>query len=58
MKKQITDALLNIHKSAEWGPKLREWNIQEFASVDDSLYNLETEIMDLVKGLSLSNAYY
>ncbi|XP_048761568.2 uncharacterized protein LOC125670435 [Ostrea edulis] len=58
MKKQISDALLNIHKSAEWGPKIREWNIQEFVGVDDSLYNLETEIMDLVKGLSLSNVYY
>lgn len=57
-KKQISDALLRMHKLPEWRSQMNECNIQNFAETDESLYNLETGLMDVVKGLSLSNVYY
>ena len=58
MKKQISEALLGMHKLPAWSEKLEEWNIQQFTQVDESLYDLETNLMDVVKGLSLNSVYY
>ncbi|XP_022341000.2 putative ABC transporter phosphonate/phosphite binding protein PhnD2 [Crassostrea virginica] len=58
LKKQISEALLGMHKLPAWSEKLEEWNIQQFTQVDESLYDLETNLMDVVKGLSLNSVYY
>lgn len=58
LKKQISEALLGMHKLPEWQPQLVEWNIERYTKIDDSLYDLETSLMDLCKGLSLSSVYY
>lgn len=47
-----------MHKLPAWSEKLEEWNIQQFTQVDESLYDLETNLMDVVKGLSLNSVYY
>lgn len=58
VKKQISEALLGMHELPEWQPQLEEWNIERYTKIDDSLYDLETSLMDLCKGLSLSSVYY
>lgn len=58
LKKKISEALLGMHKLPEWQPQLEEWNIERYTKIDDSLYDLETSLMDLCKGLSLSSVYY
>jgi len=58
LKKQITDALLDIHNKPTWMNKLREYNIQRFTPVDMSFYDLEVNLLESVKDLKLSAAYY
>lgn len=58
VKKKISEALLGMHKLPEWQPQLEECNIERYTEIDDSLYDLETSLMELCKGLSLSSVYY
>lgn len=58
LKKQITDALLDLHNKPEWFGKLRDFRIQKFAPVDMSFYNMETKLSESVEGLQISSAYY
>lgn len=58
LKKKISEALLGMHKLPEWQPQLEEYNIERYTEIDDSLYDLETSLMELCKGLSLSSVYY
>lgn len=58
LKKQITDALLDIHNKPTWMNKLREYNIQRFTPVDMSFYDLEVNLLESVKDLKLAAAYY
>jgi ABC-type phosphate/phosphonate transport system substrate-binding protein len=58
LKKQITDALLDIHNKPRWMNKLREYNIERFTPVDMSFYDLEVNLLESVKDLKLSAAYY
>lgn len=58
LKKKISEALLGMHKLPEWQPQLEECNIERYTEIDDSLYDLETSLMELCKGLSLSSVYY
>lgn len=47
-----------MHEDSEWHAKMAENNVQQFVPVDDSLYDMEADIKSLVKGLSISPAYY
>ena len=47
-----------MHKNPEWQMKMTDNNVQCFVPISDSFYDMEKSIMDLVKGLSLSTAYY
>ena len=58
LKKQITDALLDIHNKPRWMNKLGEYNIERFTPVDMSFYDLEVNLLESVKDLKLSAAYY
>ncbi|ESO97728.1 hypothetical protein LOTGIDRAFT_208867 [Lottia gigantea] len=58
LKDQITKGLLEINKKPEWKEKLLELGVNGYIPIDSSLYNLETELVDLVKGLSIVAAYY
>ncbi|KAK3083643.1 hypothetical protein FSP39_000684 [Pinctada imbricata] len=57
-QEKITAALLCMHKDPEWYSKMAENNVQQFVSIDESLYDMEADIKTLVKGLSISPAYY
>ncbi|XP_067651299.1 probable phosphite transport system-binding protein PtxB [Haliotis asinina] len=58
MKGKITNAFLEVSKSTEWSERFRSVNILGYTPIDMSLYNRETEIVDLVKNMSISAAYY
>lgn len=58
LKKQITDALLDIHNKPEWILKLHKYNLTKFSPVDLSFYDMEVQLMEAVKNLKLSVAYY
>ncbi|XP_046380525.2 uncharacterized protein LOC124151886 [Haliotis rufescens] len=58
MKEKITNALLDVSKSPEWSEKFLSVNILGYSPIDMSLYNRETEIVDLVKNMSISPAFY
>ena len=58
LKKQITDALLNMHNKPKWNPRLQGFNISEFIPIDMNLYDIVGELNDAVHGMSLSSTYY
>ncbi|XP_046546591.1 uncharacterized protein LOC124256660 [Haliotis rubra] len=58
MKEKITNAFLEVSKSKEWSEKFRSVNILGYTPVDMMLYNRETEIVDQVKNMTISAAYY
>ena len=58
LKKQITDALLNMHNNPKWKPRLQGFNISEFVPIDMNLYDIVGELSDAVHGMSLSSTYY
>lgn len=58
MKQRITKLLLEMHSKPDWGCKLHTFGITKYVTVDESLYDLETEIKDLVRGQTINPAYY
>ncbi|XP_025089947.1 uncharacterized protein LOC112561596 isoform X2 [Pomacea canaliculata] len=58
LKEKITHLLLSVDKSPDWGPQLQSFGISGYTRIDSSLYDLETLIQDLVKGLTINPAYY
>lgn len=57
-KKQITEALLSMHTKPKWGDQLHHFGITQYTTVDESLYDMETGIKDLVRDQSITPAYY
>ena len=45
-------------KNPKWASKLRELFISNIISTDMSLYNVEKEIHENIKGLTMNPAYY
>ncbi|KAK7460783.1 hypothetical protein BaRGS_00038804 [Batillaria attramentaria] len=58
LKEQITKALLAMHTKSEWMHRLQSFGVTKFTQIDESLYELEHEINELVKGLTIAPAYY
>ncbi|KAK6184478.1 hypothetical protein SNE40_006946 [Patella caerulea] len=58
VKDKITQALIDMNKNPKWRAKLLAEGVSGYVSIDMSLFDIETEIRDLVKGLSIAAAYY
>lgn len=58
MKTSIVKALLAMPKNPKWASKLSELYISNLISIDMSLYNVEKEIHENIKGLTMNPAYY
>ncbi|XP_069135816.1 uncharacterized protein [Argopecten irradians] len=58
MKEKITKALIDMSSKKEWLDKLRAFGITGFKPVDMTVFLKEKELMESVKKLSITAAYY
>ncbi|KAJ8311993.1 hypothetical protein KUTeg_009366 [Tegillarca granosa] len=58
LKNQIQTALLKMHTLPEWKARLNRCSIERFTEIDISLYNVEKELKEFVKGQSIASAAY
>lgn len=47
-----------MSKSGKWSKKLQSFGISEFVSIDQSLYDMEKDLISSVGKLSMSSTYY
>ncbi|KAK3595763.1 hypothetical protein CHS0354_025395 [Potamilus streckersoni] len=58
LKETITAALLEMGKKPDWTHRLNSFKVGGFLPTDMALYDMQTEITESIKGLSISTAYY
>ena len=54
---ELTEALLEMHKSTKWKSELDKYNLWGFKQIEESLYAEEAEINEQVKTLKCGSAY-
>ncbi|XP_054716423.1 uncharacterized protein LOC129225916 [Uloborus diversus] len=58
IKNDISDCLLNMHKDPEGQKRLREFNVQKFATISVEDFDKEQLMIDSTKGLRFGTTYY
>lgn len=58
LKTQISSGFLDITKTLQWTRRLADLGISGFAPIDNTLYNLETELRSAIGNLTMASTYY